>query len=239
MQYTTTSSMKKRFNIVFNNYEFADGDIPSSQKKLLDTFNKTVYTDERGFGFKKIEDEANIIYATLIKRTMTSVLEYISEDNEFRNIDIPIFEEVKFSFDTNMSLLYTFGAANNLNKLKMAIRNTFASTITYKALYLSPVEIMNKLLNNNKDSIKVTELIISNFKHKDGIIGKYIAKVNKQNIISDILKDYAKEIQKISISILGDLDYELIIASNQSLTIKCAEDDFYTILEFLKFKIYG
>lgn len=232
--------MKKRFNIVFSDFYLNDKEPLYPKSHLIDILNEIPYLDEKGFGYKNIEEEDNIIYATLIKRTITSVLEYIVEDNEFRNIDIPIFEEIKFSIDINKSLLYSFGAISNLNKIKTALRNSFDTPFTYKTLPLSPVEIMDKFLNNNNDiSFIIKELIISNFKHKEGIIGKYIAKINKQNIITEILKDYSKEIQKISISVLGNIEYDLTISSNQSLSIKCKEDDLFVILENLKQRIYG
>lgn len=232
--------MKKRFNIVFSDFYLKDEKTLYPKKDLLDILKGTPYLDEKGFGYKNIEEEDSVIYVTLIKRTITSVLEYIVEDNEFRNIDIPIFEEIKFSIDIDKSLLYSFGAVGNLNKIKIALRNTFDTPFTYKALPLTPVEVMDKLLTHDKDSaFIITELIINNFRHKEGIVGKYIAKINKQNIISEILNDYSKEIQKISISVLGNIEYNLTISSNQSLSIKCEEDDLFMILENLKQRIYG
>lgn len=232
--------MKKRFNIVFSDFYLKDKEIPHLKNHLLDVLKRTPYLEETGFGYKNIEEEDRVIYITLIKRTITSVLEYIVEENEFRSIDIPIFEEIKFSVDIERSLLYSFGAVSNLNKIKTALRNTFDVPFTYKSMPLSPVEILDKLLEHDKDfSFLITELIITNFKYKEGIHGKYVAKINKQNLVSEILKDYSKEIQKVSISILGDTEYDLTISSNQSLSIKCEEDDLFTILENLKHRIYG
>lgn len=165
-------------------------------------------------------------------------MEYDIVINNLKKIEIPIFDEISFCIDYDKRLLYCFGASSNLNKIKTAIRNTFNIQFVYNNTEVTPVTILEKFISNNSN-IEINELIIKRFEYKKGIHGKFIAQVSDQKMARKLIEDYVNEIQKISLSILENEEYHLIISSNNTLAINCEEDDFYLILEKIKNKIYA
>lgn len=75
--------------------------------------------------------------------------------------------------------------------------------------------------------------------YNDGATGKYTAKITKQSIGEKLLNEYLSDIVKVSISIFEQDEFQLVISTNASISIKCNENDFYSILENIKNKIYG
>lgn len=226
--------MKTRINIAFSRF--------STKEKLLikDIFQKmedSVYSDETGFGYKNLSIDNNIIVATLIKRTYTSILGFSPDSNTFEKIDIPIFDEILFYIDLKKELLYTQGAYSNINKVKSALRNTFDFHLVYSDLKISPTIVMEKLVNDI--NYEIEEVVIQQFKYQNGIIGKYIVKITNQSNGKELVNKHIDDILKLAINFLGDEEYYIIISSNGSISIKCNEDDLFVILENFKDRIYG
>ncbi len=227
--------MKKRTNVIFSHFS-CKGNM--SAHEAYKTLQSLPYSDDVGFGYDNIEELENVVYAILIKRTVTKILEYDSETKEFISREVPIYEEITFSMDFEKRLLYTYGVATNHNRIKSALRNTFDSPFTYAYIDSSPINIMDKITSNIRN-YNIDEIAIQRFTHKNGAIGKYIAKITKQDIGKELIKEYLSEIQKISINIYEEDEFQLIISANNSISIKCEEDDFFKILENIKSKIYG
>lgn len=227
--------MKKRRSIIFSQF--------STQEQLLlndfsDIIKSFVYSDENGFGYINTSIDNNILYSTLIKRTFTSILEFSIEINDFKKIDVPIFEEISFCVDFNRNVLYTYGANSNHNKIKSALRNTLETPLIYGDLDSSPINFMERIIKNNSN-FNIDEIVIRNFKYEEGVSGKYIAKITNQKIGISLIDKYLKDILKISMNLDDDFEYYLVISSNNAISLKCNEDDFYSILENIKNKIYG
>lgn len=218
--------MKKRTNVIFSHFSCAGN---MSAHEACETLQSLPSSDDAGFGYDNIEEVENVAYATLIKRTVTKILEHDSDAKEFAFREVPIFDEMTFCMDFERGLLYTYGVSLNHNKIKSALRNTFDS---------SPINIMDKITSNIRN-YNIDEIVIQRFTHKNGAIGKYLAKITKQEIGKDLIKEYISEIQKNSISIYEDDEFQLIISSNNSISIKCEEDNFSKILEKIKSRIYG
>lgn len=226
--------MKKRTNIVFSGFS-AQNEL--SLKNTLNILKNTEYTEESGTGYSNLEVSEDILYSTLIKRTITSILGFISDKNDFEKIEIPIFERIPFCMDFEKNLLYTFGANTNHNKIKSALRNTFDFPLIYSNFSFIPIDIMKKITANNQH-FTIDEIVIKEFKYNTGISGKYIAKVSDQSVGKDLIESHTNNILKVSINVISEKEYNLIISSN-ALSIKCEEEDFYPILENLKNNIHG
>lgn len=227
--------MKKRTNIIFSSFSTQDDLFIENIYSIL---KSTEYTEDTGMGYSDLEVDENVLHSTLIKRTVTSILGFSSEINDFKKIEIPIFDKIPFCMDFEKKLLYTFGATANHNKIKSALRNTFDFSLIYTDFNLTPVDIMKRILDREQ-YFSIDEIVIRQFKYNNGVSGKYIAKVFNQTIGKEIINEHSSDILKVSMNVTGENDYYLIISSNNALNIKCEEIDFYRILENLKNKIHG
>ncbi|WP_280746370.1 MULTISPECIES: hypothetical protein [unclassified Parabacteroides] len=226
--------MKKRTNIMFSRFSIEDN---SLMEDIFHILKDIEYTEDNGIGYSDLEINEGILYSTLIKRTITSILGFNPDINDLKKIEIPIYEKIPFCMDFNKNLLYSFGANANHNKIKSALRSTLETPLSYNDFGFTPVDIMRKISCNNQ-SFNIEEIIIKNFKYSDGVLGKYIAKISNQVIGKELINSYANDVLKVSINIVSQKDYYLIISSN-TLSIKCEEDDFYPILENIKDNIHG
>lgn len=227
--------MTRKSNITFSRFlNLNEIDISN----LFERFQSIPYQEKYGFGYTNSEIDNNVIYATLIKRNMTTLLEYDLEKKDFKKVEIPLFDEIIFCIDFNKSLLYTFGATANHNKIKSALRNTSDLSFTYGDFSFSPVTFMDKIISQNLN-YNIDEIVVNNFIYKNGTSGKYIAKIILQNVGIDLLETYQNDIVKISITIFEKNNYHLVISLNNTISIKCHDDDFYSILENIKNMIYG
>lgn len=226
--------MKTKINITFSKF--------STNENLLieDIFQRlteSIYSDEIGFGFKKTSIDSDIIAATLIKRTYTSILGFNPDSDTFEKTDIPIFDEISFFIDLKNNLLYTYGAYSNVNKVKSALRNTFDCHLVYDNLKIFPAKVVEKLIDGT--AYEIEEVVITHFSYQNGVTGKYIAKITNQYNGKELLNKHYESISKLSITFLGDTEYYIIILSNGAITIKCNEDDLFVILENFKDRVYG
>lgn len=226
--------MKTRTNIAFNRFSISE---KLKIDQIFQNLEKCVYSDETGFGYKAICIEQGVISATLIKRTYTSILGFSPNENDFEKIDIPIFDEISFSLDFNKGLLYTQGAYSNMNKVKSALRISLECQFIYVESKASPAIVLDKLVDSS--DYEIEEVVIVQFEYKNGVTGKYIAKIADQTIGREILNYNSNNISKLSLNFYGDNEYYIIIYSNGAITIKCDEDDLFAILENFKERIYG
>lgn len=227
--------MKKRINIIFSHFDYPK---TLSVNDIVNVFKTLPYNEDIGFGYTDVEINSGIIYATLIKRSITTLLEYDLKNKDFIKKEIPVFEEISFGMDFEKLFLYTYGVTSNHNKIKSALRNTFEMPFTYTNVDTSPINIMNKIISNVLN-YKIEEVVIQRFTYNNGATGKYTAKITKQSIGEKLLNEYLSDIVKVSISIFEQDEFQLVISTNASISIKCNENDFYSILENIKNKIYG
>ena len=221
--------MKKRINIIFSHFDYPK---TLSVNDVVNVFKTLPYNEDIGFGYTDVEINSGIVYATLIKRSITTLLEYDLKNKDFIKKEIPVFEEISFGMDFEKLFLYTYGLTSNHNKIKSALRNTFEVPFTYTSVDTSN-EFRNVL------NYKIEEIVIQRFTYNDGATGKYTAKITKQSIGEKLLNEYLSDIVKVSISIFEQDEFQLVISTNASISIKCNENDFYSILENIKNKIYG
>lgn len=227
--------MKKRTNIIFSCFSCS---ATLSINDIVDIFKTSPYNQDFGFGYTEIEKNGDLLYATLIKRSITTLLEYDLDIKDFIKKEIPIFDEISFGLDFKKGLLYTYGVYSNHNKIKSALRNTFEVPFTYTIVDTSPINIMNKI-TSNISNYKIEEVVIQRFTYNGGATGKYMAKITKQDIGRKLLSEYLSDIIKVTITVFDQDEFQLIISTNASISIKCEENDFYSILENVKNKIYG
>lgn len=72
--------MKKRINIIFSHFDYPK---TLSVNDVVNVFKTLPYNEDIGFGYTDVEINSGIVYATLIKRSITTLLEYDLKNKDF------------------------------------------------------------------------------------------------------------------------------------------------------------
>lgn len=223
--------MKEKYTITFNK-------ILEVEKRGLDyykqVFENAPYSEEEGWGFSSVEEDEYILSATLLKRTPTSIQEWNIQQRDFEKKVIYIYTQFSFSIDFRLGLIYVQGTISALNKIKSILRNVLKGAFSYDDITLSSVILSPQFRSNDFQSL-LKEISINDFNYKEGIIGKYVAKIHNQENAIEIVDKYFEKISKIKIYFYSqNTNFELIASRCNSLTIICDCDDFFLIMDKVK-----
>lgn len=227
--------MKRKVTVTLNRISFQENiDINFIQ----DVLSECLYNEDDGIGFTNIQMFEEVLEATLIKRTPTSLQEFDPQVGEFVQRNIFVFDEIPFFIDLENGLIYSFSSASKLNKVKSELKKFIAGRIVYENLALNPQKIINELIMNGFDC-SVSEITIKNFIYLKGAQGKYSARILDSKIGQQIMEEYSDEIHKVTVDISSNLhtDFVLTISTNNAFSIKSDEDDLFNILDNLKNQI--
>lgn len=205
-----------------------------NNEMIIEVLSSYPYDDKTGLGFTKVSIDDDV-KGCLLKRTPTSLRTYNHETETFEENDIFIFEEIEFYIDLKNNFIYTFGTASKLNKVKSAIREYVTGKITYENIdftidrFLTKIELADWQYD-------IIDIGIKKFIYEDGAYGKYTAKITDQLVGRKLLEDNIDGISKITFNIshteLGD--FELSIGTNNTMSVKCNEDDTLIIIDSIK-----
>ncbi|MFS2473676.1 hypothetical protein AAH161_19695, partial [Bacteroides ovatus] len=224
--------MQKKNTITLNRISFLEEiDI----KDLFNALQSHPYDEKEGIGFTTVNENDDIIEATIIIRIPTQLQEFDSLSGTFTAKNIYIFDEISFFLDLTSKLIYSLCSISKLNKVKSLLKTYIKHKVIYENLHLNPKKIIANIELDNFESM-ITELVIKKFAYKDGAQGKFVAHISNPNLGYELLNTYLDEIQKVTLEIESK-DYErfvLTISTNNSISIKCEEDDFWYIFNNLK-----
>lgn len=224
--------MQKKNTITLNRISFLEEiDI----KELFNALQSHPYDEEEGIGFTTVNENDDIIEATIIIRIPTQLQEFDSSSGTFTAKNIYIFDEISFFLDLTSKLIYSLCSISKLNKVKSLLKTYIKHKVIYENLHLNPKKIIANIELDNFESM-ITELVIKKFAYKDGAQGRFVAHISNSNLGYELLNTYLDEIQKVTLEIESK-DYErfvLTISTNNSISIKCEEDDFWYIFNNLK-----
>ena len=227
--------MKRKVTVTLNRISFQENiDINFIQ----DVLSECLYNEDDGIGFTNIQMFEEVLEATLIKRTPTSLQEFDPQVGEFVQRNIFVFDDIASLPPLPDVFIYSFSSASKLNKVKSELKNFIAGRIVYENLALNPQKIINELIMNGFDC-SVSEITIKNFIYLKGAQGKYSARILDSKIGQQIMEEYSDEIHKVTVDISSNLhtDFVLTISTNNAFSIKSDEDDLFNILDNLKNQI--
>jgi hypothetical protein len=223
--------MQKKVTIAFNKISFLQ---PISLEDILNIFSNNPYSEKDGIGFTNANILDNYIESTLIKRIPTSLQEFDILSNSFVQRNIFVFDEITFYLDLEHELLYSFSSVAKLNKVKTVLKKYIQGRILYQNIDLKPMQIINNLIEDFE--WKIHEIAIKKFIYNQGAIGKYIAQILDDKIGQKLMTEYADEIQKITFELSSNLfeNFILTVSTNNTLSIKCEEEELFCIIENIK-----
>lgn len=221
--------MKKNYNIVVSKFNFEN-------LKIIDLYLLLIsseYTNENGFGYRNVALDSNVIYGTLLRKSLTFIDDYDVENDVFEKKTITLFKEVDFIINYNTNILTVFGSAVNSNKFKSSFRNIVNdNNYQLSNLDLTSFAIFQKIEQNGQlSNFKIEDITIRNFKYKDGAIGRYVSKILSQNIAKELLDMYQNDV--IKIKILLDERFSISVQNNGAFTFNCDEDSIRDVVEII------
>lgn len=224
--------MQNKVSITFNRMFFSP---ELNIETLSQILSKIPYDDNTGIGFTKVESIEDVLEVLLLKRVPTSIRTYNATTESFEDNDIFIFEEIEFYIDIKNKFLYTFGSASKLNKAKNTLKGFISNQITYENIDLSIDNLLTRIeLQEWKYDVK--DITIKKFVFEEGASGKFIAKIQDQSVGRKLIENYISEIPKVTLNICSENfeDLELSIGINNSITIKCDDEDTFIFIESIK-----
>jgi hypothetical protein len=213
--------MDKNFTISFIRLEnLQPDDLQNIRAKLLET----KYDEILGFGFTKVSGSSDYINATLVKRTPTYIPEFEIETLQFIQKEIFLFNEIDFEIDFKFSILEIFGSTKIASKVLSALVPIIDKRIRINPIQFTPVAVAQRVIESGLLK-NVERLVINNFEHMDGVIGRYDMKINDASLGVKIIKEYNDEISKLVLNVsTPEVDHiRLGISRNGTLNIRCEE----------------
>jgi hypothetical protein len=211
---------------------------PFHQEDLLalsDTLQDLPYTAERGYGFRYVELSEQILQATLIRRTTTTVKQFDAEARQVVARDIFIFHEIAFAIDAQFRLLTVFGPVSHAPKVRAVLRSLLQTGTKVNRADLAPAEVLSRLFEV-AEAVSVQGLTVENFQHQEGVRGRYKIEVLPSAVAQQIVAQYPRNVLRAQVQVaLPDLDeFGLQVSGGGRVKVACVESQFGPVLSALK-----
>lgn len=216
---------------------------PLNQELFVDTYNNllsTPYTEQEGFGFREIQLYDNFITATLVKRTPTYIPQLDTSTGQLNEREIFLYSKSKFGIDFRYGLLEIYGTVQHGPKVRSLLRGILPSQSRVSSVTLMLADTI-KRLSEHSHAILVDSLTVSNFRHKEGIIGKYMMRITKAELAESILQEYKNDVIKAHLQITSSSvgNFALELSRSGYLLIICDESIFVKVFSYLKSIIFS
>lgn len=230
--------MKTKITFLFNKVTLSLETPPIKLENELLSFR---YSDEKGFGFTSVNLNDYCLECVALIRIPSYIQSYNTVDKVLEKTVIYIYEEIKFYWDLENSIIYSNASISKFNKIKTILSQCFPCLLSF-----SNVDFLNTNLINKIKSISckasVTDLNIKRFIFQEDVIGKFNAHTDNPILGEQLLKEYIGNISKTTIQIYGirnykDLEVKLGIHQKNLLQIETEDSYVYEIINFLKILI--
>lgn len=224
--------METKETFVFNRIEIEG---TPSIVQLISWFQNKMYKEEYGLGFTSISNEDGIIVAQILYRSPSYIQHYNAANGLFEKQVINIYGELELLFDIDNNMIYTTSSQTKFAKAKTLLRECIKSRITF-----SNIEFSAKTMFENVRKMDflpfITDLTIKQFRYKEGAMGRYSVHLDDNDLGYELLGLYSDSINRMTIHVQSNKysDFVLSIASQNSLTIKCREENLWSIINELK-----
>lgn len=197
------------------------------------------YDNKRGYGFKEISFVQDRLLATLVKRVPIFIQEFNSEKNQLEKKEIFLFTESDFSIDAQFQLLEIFDTTKNISKVRSTLRHLLNKDIQVSPISFPPNKTLNKLVAG-VTHFKIEGLSISNFRYKEGVVGRFDILNTDSRFAMELVNQYLNDVTKININLAFPESsvFNLKIYNSGRLTLTCDEEEFFNIFKTLKSYIF-
>lgn len=227
--------MEIKRSVIFNKVLISNG---LTNEKLCDVLSKKRYEDKTGIGVLSVLKDGDIVHIEILIRTPTYISNYDQRARSFTKNIVNVFDEVSIDIDTKRCVLYSTSSSTKLNKAKNFLRNEFAGKLSFDNVSLSNEKI-ECWLDEAGYSHCIISMTIRKFKYNEGAEGRFSANISSQEIGEKLLKEYKDEVRNVVLSVDPEFFSPFIMqhAQQNSISLKCEEADFWTIIDFIKTKL--
>ena len=224
--------METKETFVFNRIEIEG---KPSIEQLISWFQNQMYKEDYGLGFTSITNEDGIIVAQILFRSPSYIQHYNAANGLFEKQVINIYGELELLYDIDNNMIYTTSSQTKFAKAKTLLRESIKSRITFSNIEFSAKTMFEKVQKMGFMPF-ITDLTIKQFKYKEGAIGRYSVHLDDKDLGYELMDSYSDSINRMTVQVQSNKypDFILSIASQNSLTIKCREDNLWPIINDLK-----
>jgi len=167
---------------------------------LEDAFNAKSYEEGETYGFRSIFNDGSRLYATLVRRTATMVPRFDLETLSLVDEEIFVYSEIDFSVDAVHGLLEVFGPMRNAPKVSAALRPELDPEARLSRVHLVPSEVLGRLKDGGL-KCAVQRLTVSQFRHAEGVVGRFDAMSVTEAFVERVVGQYDEEIGRLRMDV--------------------------------------
>jgi hypothetical protein len=199
--------------------------------ELVKLISETSFNLEESFGFKNLIRFSDYCTGTLLIRTPTNIPQLDITTGEFIDQTIYIFNEIDFLISKKYCLLIVFGSNTDSKEIIQTLSYRLGFIFTATLLNFLPKNVIKKIYENG-NLLEIERMTIQNFQYKEGIIGKYSLKAEKNLDVIDLLNIYKDDVISARFSIRTDQfeQINLALSSNGSISIRCDSNEVINII---------
>ena len=223
--------METKQTIIFNSIIGIDSDIDSVAR----VFESKKYTEDAGIGFTYIHIEDDVIVAKVLVRTPSYLQNYNLHENVFEKNIVNVYDEIEVLMDFQYGLIYSTSSLLKFSKAKSLLKNCFKSKVILKNIDCSPEKIFERIQILDWKAF-ITDLSINKYVYKEGAVGRLVIHLEDPQVGKDLLDRYSGSISRLTVSIESKVfpEFFLSVASQNAFTIRCRENDFWSIVNLIK-----
>lgn len=230
--------MKTKITFLFNKVTLSLETQPIKLENDLLSFR---YSDEKGFGFTSVNLNDYCLECVVLIRIPSYIQSYNTVDKVLEKTVIYIYEEIKFYWDLENSIIYSNASISKFNKIKTILSQCFPCLLSFNNVDFLNTNLINKI-KSISCKVRVTDLNIKRFIFQEDVIGKFNAHTDNPILGEQLLKEYIGNISKTTIQIYGirnykDLEVKLGIHQKNLLQIETEDSYVYEIINYLKILI--
>ena len=204
-------------------------------ESLLATLSGIPFDQDQGIGFRDVAAVEQILSAVLVKRSSTFIQQLNAETGTLDDNEIYVYTHIRFCVDYRYQTLDVFGPLSNASKVRTVLRPLLRDRTSVTAISFLPHEVIPKF-NLPDVRSNIESLIVNNFRHREGIIGKYAMRVNIPQLADEILAKYKSDViqTQIHLTLPTGGEFDATFSQTGQLKISGQEDELADGLLFCK-----
>jgi hypothetical protein len=202
---------------------------------LRATLSSTVFDQSEGTGFQNVAVEEYILSAVLVKRSSTFIQQLNPESGVLDDSEIFVYTHIQFCIDYRYHTLDVFGPLSNASKVRTVLRPLLRHGTSVTAISLLPHIVVPKF-NLPDVRSNVETLSVNNFRHREGMIGKYTMRINLPGLADEILDEYQSDVVQAQIRLIlpSGSEFDATFSQTGQIKISGQEDELADGLLFCK-----
>lgn len=203
--------------------------------QLVTTLESKPFSEDLGFGFRGVSLSGSYVRATLVRRTSTFVSQMNNATGQLEEIPFFLFSRIPFGVDFERTTLDVFSAASDASKVRSSLREVLPAKTRIASIDWIPAWVVAKL-EAGAAKFSVENLTVNNFKHRDGIVGKYTMTVASATLATDIISAYSRDVVKATLRVYASPvgSFELSVSIGGHMRLSADETHLFTVFSYLK-----